>query len=126
MKRPKTLIRIGAVLLVVVATLLVVRAVLNDTEGRALTRALAALKAKGAPLTARELAPSCPEEDNAARLWTAAENLLNIDAKQGQGLLARCWTDYSSGRPLAPGDEAALRALVAANDKALELIMRLG
>ena len=125
MKRPKTLIKIGAVLLIVVAAVLDVRAILNYTEGRALTRALAALKEKGVPLTARELAPSCPEEDNAARMWTAVENLLTIGGKD-QGLLARCWTDFSSGQPLDPGEKAALRVLAAGNEKALELLMGMG
>src|SRR5512136_263432 len=126
MKRPKTLIKIGAILLIVVATVLVVRAVLNYTEGRALTRTLAGLKEDGVPLTARELAPSCPDEDNAARLWTAVESLLTIGGKKDQGLLARTWKDYSSGLPLDPAEGPALRDLVARNDKALELLMTMG
>src|SRR5512136_509249 len=125
MKPLKTLIRIGTVLLIVVATILVVRAVLNFTEGRALTRALAGLKEKGVPLTARELTPACPDEDNAARLWTAAENLLTIGGKQDQGLLARAWTDYSSGKPLDPAEKTALRDLAARNDKALDLMTKM-
>jgi len=126
MKRPKTLIKIGAVLLIVVAAVLVVRAVLNFTEGRALTRRLAELKAKGVPLTAGEIASPCPEEENAARLWTAVDSLLTVGGKQDQGFLARTWKAYSSGQPLAPEDEPALRDLVVRNEKALELLMTMG
>jgi hypothetical protein len=126
MKRPKTLIKIGAVLLIVVAAVLVVRAVLNFTEGRALTRRLAELKAKGVPLTAGEIASPCAEEENAARLWTAVDSLLTIGGKQDQGLLARTWKAYSSGQPLDPTEGPALRDLVARNDKALALLMTMG
>ncbi len=47
MRLSKILSRIGVVLLILVAAVLVVRAVLNYTEGRALARALAELKAQG-------------------------------------------------------------------------------
>lgn len=126
MKRPKTLIKIGAVLLIVVAAVLVVRAVLNFTEGRALTRALAGLKDRGVPLTAKELGPACPDKDNAARPWTAVDSLLTVGGKQDQGLLARTWKAFSSGQPLDPAEGPALRDLVARNDKALELLMTMG
>ena len=78
----KILSRIGIVLLILVAAVLVVRAVLNYTEGRALARTLAELKAKGIPLTAQDLTPPCPDEDNAGRLWRAFENIVTLPGRR--------------------------------------------
>jgi hypothetical protein len=136
MKPLKILSRIGLVLLIVVAAVLAVRAVLNYTEGRALTRALAALKAEGVPLTAKELAPPCPDEDNGARLWKAYENIAPIPRRQLQpgvanrpaaknpvsGLIARAWGDFHEGKPVAPADRAALKEVIRANAKSLGLV----
>ena len=135
MRIRKILIKIGVVLLAVVAAVLLARAVLNFTEGRALTRALAGLKAKGVPLTARELAPPCPDEDNAARLWKAYENMTIIPGRAAAGrkgrtvkvveareIVARAWNDFSAGKPLLPADRAALKDVIAKNSKALELL----
>ncbi len=139
MKIRKILIKVGVVLLALVAAVLLVRAVLNFTEGRALTRALAGLKAKGVPLTAGELAPPCPDEDNAARLWKAYENMTTIRGRstagrkgrtvqviEGREVIARAWNEFSAGKPLAPSDRAALKDLIVENAKALELLAEMG
>jgi hypothetical protein len=139
MKIWKILIRIGVVLLAVVAAGLLVRAVLNYTEGRALTRTLAELKAQGIPLTAKDLAPPCPDEDNGARLWKAYVNITTIPtqmalssrphpprAAEVRGLIARAWRGYTSGKPLAPADRAALKDEILKNAKAFELIAEMG
>ncbi len=139
MKLRKILTRIGVVLLVVVAAVLVLRAVLNFTEGRALARALAELKAKGIPLTAQDLTPPCPDEDNGARLWKAFENTVTIPGrrtgvpgrptprdKEVRGLISRAWTDFAAGKPLAPADRAALRDVILQNEKPLELVAEMG
>ncbi len=139
MKPLKILSRIGVVLLIVVAVVLVVRAVLNFTEGRALARALAELKVKGIPLTAQDLTPPCPDEDNAARLWRAFENTVTIPGRQtrvsgpprrrdteARGLISRAWTDFTAGKPLTPADRTALKDVILENDKAFELIAEMG
>jgi hypothetical protein len=149
MKPPKTLIRIGVILLIVVAGVLVVRAVLNFTEGRALARALAELKAKGIPLTAQDLTPPCPDEDNGARLWRAFENTVTLPGRQtrvpGRStpldkadrqrsraaaaagmVISRAWTDFTAGKPLTPADTAALKDLILQNEKPLELVAEMG
>lgn len=139
MKFRKFLVKIGVFLLGVVAAVLLVRAVLNFTEGRALARTLADLKAKGVPLTAQELAPPCPDEDNAARLWKAYENIVTIPGRltadrkdrrardnDARGLISRAWTDFTSGKPLAPADRAALKDVILKNAKALELLAEMG
>lgn len=132
----KILIRIGLGLLVLVALVLVVRAVLNFTEGRALAKTLAGLKAKGIPLTARDLAPPCPDEDNGARLWKAYENLsvipgrlssprgwpLRSGASEVRGLIGRSWSGFAAGKPMAPVDRDALVDVIARNAEAFELL----
>jgi hypothetical protein len=139
MKIRKLLIRIGVVLLAAVAVVLVVRAVLNFTEGRALARTLAELKAKGFPLTAQDLVPPCPDEDNGARLWRAFENTVTIPGRQARisgrltprdkavrGLISGAWNDFAAGKPLAPAVKAALKDEILKNEKPLELIAEMG
>jgi len=139
MKIRKILIKTGVALLTVVAAVLLARAVLNSTEGRALAGALADLKAKGVPLTAGELAPPCPDEDNAARLWKAYENMVTIPGRATAGrkgrpardieareLVSRAWNDFSAGKPLVKADRAALKDLIVKNAKALELLADMG
>ena len=122
MKLPKTLIRIGVVLLAVVTAVLVVRAAFDFLEGRRLARALAGLKGKGVPVTAGDLAAPCPDEDNAARLWKAIENIVAIDDKTDGKLIAKAWEDVSMGKPIAPAERPALQDLLLRNQKVFELL----
>lgn len=139
MKLRKILTRIGIVLLAVVAVVLIVRAVLNFTEGRAVARALAELKAKGTPLTAQDLVPPCPDEDNGARLWRVFENTVTIPGRQARisgrltprdkavrGLISQAWNDFAAGKPLAPDVRAALKDEILKNEKPLELMAEMG
>ncbi len=146
MKLLKILSRIGVVLLIIAALVLVIRAALNFTEGRALARTLAELKAKGIPLTAQDLIPPCPDEDNAGRLWKAFESLVTLTGRQtrvpgrpspaeksdrrvsaevGQ-LISRMWLGFSEGKPLDPADKAALKEVILKNAKAFELVAEMG
>jgi hypothetical protein len=121
MKIRKILTRIGVVLLAVVAAVLLVRAVLNFTEGRALARILADLKAKGVPLAALELAPPCPDADNAARLWKAAASLLEAEGSDRERL-GRAFQDLAASKPPGAEDRAEIEALISRNRKALDLV----
>lgn len=121
MKVKKFLIRTGLVLLVVLTLVLAVRAVFNYTEGRKLTRTLAELKGKGIALSAKDLASPCPDQDNAARLWKAAENLLIIEGED-RGILSKARTASAEGKPVEPAHRAALEQMIAKNEKVLELI----
>ena len=146
MRLSKILSRIGVGLLILVAAVLVVRAVLNFTEGRALARAFAALEAKGMPLAARDLAPPCPDEDNAGRLWKAFENIVKLPGRQPQvpgrpspgersgrseaaeagRLIGRAWLDFTAGKPLTPAEKAALKNVILKNATAFELLAEMG
>lgn len=131
----KILIRIGLGLLILLAFVLAVRAVLNFTEGRALRQALAGLAAKGIPITAEDLAPPCPDEDNGARLWRAYENITAIPgrlhltpgrrppkATEVRGLISRAWQAYQGGKPFEAADKAALKEAILKNEKAFALL----
>lgn len=126
MKPMKTLIRIGFILLVAATVVLTVRAILNYTEGRSLTGTLAGLKAQGVPLTAAGLVPPCPDGDNGARLWKAAENLFNVEEKDSRSALAGAFMRYSEGHPLEPSKRAALQSLAAENARIFELMGEIG
>jgi hypothetical protein len=122
MKPPKLLIRTGAVLLIVVAAVLVVRAAFNFMEGRRLAGALAELKEKGVPVTAGDLSAPCPDEENAARLWKAIENIFTIEDKTDGELIAKAWEDVSTGKPIAQADRSALQDLISRNQRTFELL----
>lgn len=121
MKLLKILSRIGIVLLIVVVVALLVRAALNFTEGRKLAGAIAELKAKGAPLSGKDLAAPCTDADNAARLWKAAANLLALE-NDGKSLLGRAFMDLVASKPLGPADRSAIAGVIAKNRAALELL----
>ena len=126
MKASKILIKIGLVLLIVMAAVLVVRAIFNYTEGRKLAQALAELKARGVPLMAKDLAVPCPDEDNAARLWKAAESLLTTEDMESKKILG-AFGRYVGGNPLVDqSSKAALKRLAADNEGALKLITEAG
>ena len=121
MKPSKISIRVGLVFLIIVTVVLAVRAVFNSTEGRKLTLTLAEFKEKGMPISAKDLAAPCPDADNAARLWKAAENLLLAD-KDEKELLGRALLDVVAAKPMDPTNRAALTGLVAKNERALQLL----
>jgi len=125
MKIRKIIIRILFVFLALVAAVLVVRAVLNFTEGRRLARTLAELKEKGIPISSKDLAPPCPDEDNAARLWKAAENLL-ILGKEDKGILSLAFNNFVTGKPMDPAHRKGLGAMIAKNELALRLVREMG
>jgi hypothetical protein len=137
MKPPKLLIRIGLVVLIVAAAVLVVRGLFNYAEGRQLTRTVADLKAKGTPVTAEALAGPCSDEDNAARLWKAVENVFEDQVGRGPGLpprpsptawqsFSRAWQAFSDGKPIAPADRSDMKELILKNRKAFELLAEMG
>jgi hypothetical protein len=125
MKIRKIIIRILFVLLAVVAAVLVVRAVLNFTEGRRLARTVADLKEKGIPISSKDLAPPCPDEDNAARLWKAAEALLIIEREE-QKILSQAFNALVTGKALDSPHREALVAMIAKNELALRLVREMG
>jgi hypothetical protein len=121
MKIRKIIIRVLLGLLAVVAAVLVTRAVLNFTEGRRLARTLADLKAKGVPLTVKDLIPLCPEGKNGAPLWRAAEELCVFDGEDIK-LLNEVYQGLIRDTPVAAEKWQAIARLIEKNRKVLDLI----
>jgi len=122
MKARKVLIRVLLTLLIVVTAALVVRAVFNFTEGRKLARTLADLKGRGIPLSLADLASPCPEADNAARLWKAAEELLAFD-KNDALVINEANQAFICGNPFATGQAEAVSRLIEKNRQAIQLVL---
>jgi hypothetical protein len=121
MKIRKIIIRILFVLLAVVAAVLVVRAVLNFTEGRRLARTLADLKAKGVPLTVKDLVTLCPKGENGAPLWKAAEELYAFEGEDTK-LLNEVYQNFITATPIAAEKWSALARLIEKNRRFLDFI----
>jgi hypothetical protein len=121
MKTRKILIRVLFGSLVLAAAVLMVRAVLNYTEGRRLTRALAGLKAKGVPLTVKDLIGTCPDGENGAVLWKAAEELCSFEGEDIK-LLNEAYRSIGNGLPVPPDAWASVARLVEKNRRALAFI----
>jgi hypothetical protein len=121
MKIRKIIIRILFVLLAVVAAVLVARAVLNFTEGRRLARTLTELKAKGVPLTVKDLIPLCPEGENGAPLWKAAEELYTFEGEDIK-LLNEVYQNIIRDSPVAADKWQAIARLIEKNRRVLDLI----
>ncbi len=122
MKARKILIKVFLGLLIFVAAVLVLRAVLNVTEGNRLDRSLNALWERKIPLTLMELYAPCPDEDNAARFWKAAENLyLNVgpDLK----VLGEIRQDFYRGDLPDSAKRGAMSRMIEKNRRVLDLVM---
>ncbi len=108
-------------LFVLITIGLVVRAIANYTTGRKLAAYLKEAKAAGVPMRVEALVPDCPDADNAAPLWKAAEALLQADVKD-KGLLGRVMDDFFSGRPLDDETRRGLTQQVERGRRALDLL----
>lgn len=121
MKIRKIIIRVLLVLLAVVTAVLMVRAVLNFTEGRRLARTLADLKANGIPLTVKDLVTLCPDGENGAPLWKAAEELYAFEEEDTK-LLNEVYQSFVRDKPIAAETRSALSRLIEKNRRVLDLI----
>ena len=119
-KGKRILAWIGVCLLGLVALGLVVRGVFNYRAGRRVDRALRQLKSEGVPLTFRDLEPQCPDADNAALIWKAAEALVQMDPERK--LLGDATQDFYSGRPPDPARKDQLRKIIEKQPRVISLI----
>jgi hypothetical protein len=127
-KVKKVLSRIGLVLLVIIAVILGIRAVFNYTTGKKLEAYLEDAKAKGIPLSLKEIAPHCEDSDNAARFWRAAEALFVIPDGDDKGLtnktlINNAVQDFFYGRLLKEESRKKLADLIAINRRVLDLML---
>jgi hypothetical protein len=111
----------GLVLLAVIALGLGIRAFFNYSNGKKLERYLAALGSKGMIADASALVQSCPDPDNAALLWKAAESLFILEPKD-KSLLAPV-SDVSGWKDFSPEEQKRLEAIIDKNRKAIDLYL---
>lgn len=109
-KWKKIFTRLAIGLLVIIAAGLVVRAVLNYTTGKKLSRTILAFKERGIALTLAELETECPDRDNAAIFWKAAEEL-TLPGEERR-LLGDNVRDLFSGSFPGEANEEILRRMV--------------
>lgn len=102
---------VGISLLALLVLGLIVRAVFNYTNGRKLGKVIGQMKSAGIPLTLQDIEPKCPDRDNAALAWKAAEALLAVE-KEDRSLLGDTIQDVFYGRPLDSEQKQRLKAII--------------
>ncbi len=121
-KTVRILARIGVGALALLAVGLALRAVLNYSYGKKLESLLAEMKASGAPMTPKDVEPTCPAGDNGAPLWNAASALLNLE-NEDRSLLANGFLALRSRN--VPGNDlrSSLESIIAKNQKAIQMLL---
>lgn len=121
MKARKILIRILLVLLAVVTVALLIRAVFNYKMGNKLEGYFGERQAEGAALSRGALFPDCPEEDNAANLWKAAEALFLREGINAD-VLRDTMESIFHGEPLEPDVREELTKMIDKNRRILQFM----
>ena len=114
---------IGLILVVLIATGLIIRAVFNYSTGKKLEKYLAQRKSEGIPLTLKDIEPECNPRDNAALDWKTAEGTLSIEREQ-RAILGQVIDDLFSGKPLEEETKDQIRGLITKNQEALSFILK--
>ncbi|MCJ7612880.1 MAG: hypothetical protein MUP19_11515 [Candidatus Aminicenantes bacterium] len=125
MKFRKILTKALVVLLLLVAVVLGVRGIFNYIAGQKLEKYLEAAKAEGIPLRVKDLVPACPDSDNAATLWKAAEELFQID-RDDRDFMNKTMNDFFRGKPFGADARERLTALAAKNRRLIDLVVEAG
>ncbi len=118
--------KILIVLLAFITAVLAVRAVLNYTTGKRLERYLAQAKAEGIPLRIEDVISRCPDADNGARPWKAAEALFVLPERNERQLAADVINGFYEGRSLNDEARRILGPLCERNRRIFELIAETG
>ncbi len=126
-KLKRVLSRVGLVLLAIIVFVLGIRAVLDYTTGKKLQAYLEDAKAKGIPISLKEIAPRCDDPQNGARFWKAAEALYIIPEGEDKGLTSgalmnRTIDDFFSGRTIKEEARRKLAELIAINRRVIDLV----
>ncbi len=113
---------VGISLLTLLVLGLTVRGVFNYSNGRRLERVLGQMKFGGTPLTLQEIEPKCPDGDNAAPLWKAAEALWAVD-RSDRTLLGDTIQDVFYGHPLDSERRQRLRGVIESQRRLIGFII---
>jgi hypothetical protein len=117
----RTSIRILIGVLVAATLVLAVRAVLNYATGKRLEKDMAQARSEGVPMRVKDIVPDCPDADNGARLWRAAEALLLVESED-KPLFGKATDALLNGRASDLADRDRLSRLIERNRQALDLV----
>lgn len=121
-KPRKIFIRIFFILIVIITSMLLIRAVFNYPTGKKLGKYLEEAKAKGIPLIMSDIAPRCPDVDNGAPFWKAAEALFVSPGEKDRRIAGDAIGAYFDGKALDHGAQNTLAQWIDKNRKVFELI----
>jgi hypothetical protein len=120
LRTKKVFARIGVVLVLVVSLGLGIRAIFNYTNGKKLEKYLTKLKNEGKPLSRLELASPCPDRDNGAHLWKAAEAVILIEGDD-KTFLAKA-RDFFDWKAFDETDGQRFEEIVNKNRRVIDLV----
>jgi hypothetical protein len=121
-KAQRIIIKILVILVAVLTSVLLLRAILNYTTGRTLEKYLAKAKAEGIPLRMEDIAPRCADSDNGALPWKAAEALFILPEQAERKLAGDVLGAFFDGKPLDDRARKTLTALCEKNRRVFGLI----
>ena len=122
MSMRKILGRTGLVLAVLVASVLVTRAVLNYLTGKKLEKFLVEAKSKGLPVSYADLGSACPAPDNAGPLWEAAVALFDGQYRAKTNLNPALAALFEA-RPLDEKTRTLIRAAIEKNRRSIDFLI---
>lgn len=117
----KTLLKIGLVLIVLIALGLITRAIFNYTTGKRLEKLVEEMRSEGMRLTLKEFEPECDDRDNAAIIWKGAEAMISREPGEGK-MLGDTIDDIFYGRAIDETNRKRLNEIIAKNQKVLQLV----
>ncbi len=115
----RNFVKIGIVLLAIIALGLFMRAIFNYTTGKKLESTIARLKSEGKRLSIQEFEPYCRDEDNAALPWKAAELMFLL---KSQAALSPTFEKICTGRAIDETVKKQIREMISRNETALQLV----
>lgn len=121
MKIRKISVRILLILLAVVTTGLLIRAIFNYRMGNKLEEYFGNRQAEGVPLSRKALMPDCSDADNGANLWKAAEALYSQES-MNVSLLHDAMESIFYGRSLGADVRAELKEMIENNTRVFQFI----
>jgi hypothetical protein len=118
-KAKRIFLRIGIVLLAIVTFGLIIRAIFNYTTSKKLGATIARMKSEGKRLSIEEFEPYCRDEDNAALVWKAAEQMFLL---KNQAVLSLTFEKIFTGRPIGETVRKQIGEMISRNETVLQLV----
>ena len=120
LRTKKIIARAGVALLLIASLGLGIRAIFNYTNGKKLEKYVARLKDEGRLPAPSEVALPCPDRDNGAHLWKAAEAVILIEGDDKVFLTKA--RDFFVWKPVDETDKKRFEEIVEKNRKVIDLV----